>query len=97
MTLAGVDPNAPLKIERREKDDMIVVNIPKGAATTEGDCSRLAPGLLLAPPSESDRDFLGRMEKMNREIDKIFAESFGEFRLMPEYKGDCCCTEHSCC
>ncbi len=87
VTLAGADPNATLKIERREKDDMIVVTIPKSAATAEVNRSRVSPDPLLAPPSDRDRDFLGRMEKMNRDMDKIFEESFRDFRLMPEYKG----------
>jgi HSP20 family protein len=87
LALAGADPNAPLKIERKEKDQMIVITVPKSSTSTEKNRSRVVPDPSLLPLSDWDRDFLGRMAKMSREMDRIFDESFREFRLVPEHNG----------
>lgn len=83
LALTGVAPDAKLSVKRTQKDGLIVVTIPKippvaKGPTTMPDSSRL-------PLSNWDRDILGRMDRMRREMDRIFSESFDEFRLTPEH------------
>lgn len=87
VSLAGVDPRAEPKIERRSKDDMIVVTVPKGPTVAEKRPSLTLPDPELLPFSDWDHDIFARMEKMRREMDSIFENAFGEFRAAPEHKG----------
>jgi HSP20 family protein len=84
ITLSNVAPAAKLVIDRRQKDNLIVVTVPKSPTIAE------APSLTLPDPSLSplgdwDRDIFARMEKMRRDMDRIFDESFKEFRS--DHKG----------
>lgn len=85
--LAEADPAATPKIERRQKDSMIVITVPKVFATARGDSSLTLPDPSLLPLADWDRDIVERMAKMRREMDRIFDESFREFRTGLEHKG----------
>ena len=87
VVLAGVDSGAVPKSERRQKDSMIVVTVPKGAATADEKPSLTLPDPALLPFSDWDRDIFARMEKMRREMDRTFEEAFRGFRDAPEHKG----------
>jgi HSP20 family protein len=90
VVLAGVAPGAEPRIERKKEDDLIVVTVPKKPAETDVlSPERLSPerpGSLLSPLSDWEGDVVKRMEQMTREMDRIFDESFSEFRLSPEHK-----------
>lgn len=87
IALAGVDPGAAPKIERRQKDSMIIVTVPKGSALAGGKHSLTLPDPALLPFSDWDRDIIARMEKMRRDMDRAFEDAFREFRTTPEHKG----------
>jgi HSP20 family protein len=87
VTLAGVASGAVLKIERKPKDSMIVVTVPKSATVAGKEPSLMSPDPSLLPLSEWDRDVFKRMDEMRREMDRTFDEAFREFRAAPEYKG----------
>lgn len=87
VTLTGVNPNEEPKIERKPKDDMIVVTVRKRPLTAEKKSSPLtAPDSMLSPLSDWENDIFARMDKMNREMDVLFEEAFREFRSAPEHK-----------
>jgi HSP20 family molecular chaperone IbpA len=84
ITLAGIAPDAKPQIERRQKDNLIVVTVPKAS-------ERLAPAPLPTPCTfpmldSWDRDVLGEMRRMQREMDRIFDEAFSEFRAEPQFR-----------
>jgi HSP20 family protein len=89
VALADVKVNAEPKIERKPKDNLIVVTVPKseGAAVAKTESTPSLPDPSLLPLTDWDRDILAQMERMRREMDRAFSEAFRDFRLEPAYKG----------
>ena len=87
LILAGVDSGAVPKIERKQKDSLIVVTVPKSSTAADMKPSLTLPDPALLPFSDWDRDIIARMEKMRREMDRTFEDAFREFRNTPEHKG----------
>ena len=87
IALAGVDSGAVPQIERKQKDSMIVVTVPKGSAQAGGKYLPTLPEPSLLPFPDWDRDIFARMEKMRRDMDRTFEDAFREFRAAPEHKG----------
>jgi len=88
VALAGAEPGAQPKVERRQNESMIVVTVPKSAQVAGGGKpSHLFPDPALSPLSDWDRDIFGRMEKMRRDMDQAFADAFREFRGESDYEG----------
>ncbi len=87
VALAGVASDAQPKIERKQKDSLIVVTVPKSGSVADGKPSIMLPDPSLLPFSDWDRDIFGRMEKMRREMDRVFEDAFHDFRNAPEHKG----------
>lgn len=65
-----------------------MVTVPKSGKIAKASPSHLDTDDALLPLTDRDRDFLGRMDKMRREMDRIFNDSFDEFRFMPKHVGD---------
>jgi HSP20 family protein len=86
VVLAGVDPGAEPRIERKKEDDLILVTVAKKPVQKLAPPSPGITGGPLFPLSEWESDVVKRMENMSREMDRIFEESFSEFRLTPEHK-----------
>ena len=87
IALAGVDTGAEPKIERKQKDSMIVVTVPKSSSVADGKPSLTLPDPALLPFTDWDRDIFARMDKMRRDMDRVFEDAFREFRGAPEHKG----------
>lgn len=84
LVLSGLAADAKPVIERRKKDNLMIVTIPK-AATAPGENKE-------KPTAEStmeswDRDVLDRMGRMHHEMDRIFKNAFQDFHTMPEHMG----------
>jgi HSP20 family protein len=86
LTLTRVAPDAQPKIERKPKDNMIVITVPKRASSNQDSFGR-SPRASLLPLSDWDRDVFASMERMRREMDRVFEEGFREFRAGEQYKG----------
>lgn len=86
VSLDGVVAGASVKTERKEGDGVIVITVPKGPSLGTTGQSSVAGSGTFPSLDEWDRDILRRMESMNREMDRIFADAFSEFRSVPEYK-----------
>ncbi|MCE9520755.1 MAG: Hsp20 family protein [Verrucomicrobia bacterium] len=86
IVLADVSKSTSLQIDRRQKDGMIVVTVPKELPSDEPVKSPPFSDPLLEPLSDLDRSVMERMERMQREMNRIFKESFDEFKLMPEHR-----------
>ena len=87
FVLADVLPNERLEIDRRQKDNLIVVTVPKSSGVTQA-----VPRVPLRPPStaplgNSDDDIFTRMENISRDLDRIVDESLKEIGLTPEQEG----------
>jgi HSP20 family molecular chaperone IbpA len=82
IRLEGVAANAAPQIERRTKDNLVVVTVPKSS-----DLARIRP--TFDPPMSLwdswDRDVLEQMDRMRREMDRIFDRAFSDFRSQPEF------------
>ena len=87
IALAGAASGAEPKIERKQKDSMIVVTVPKSSTAAGGAPSPTLPDPSLLPLTSWDRDIFARMEKMRRDMDRAFDDAFREFRSAPEHKG----------
>ncbi len=89
VALAGVAPGAEPKIERKPKDNLIAVTVPKGesADMAKSEPVPTLPDPALLPLTEWDREIFGRMEQMRREMDRVFDDAFHEFKLKPAFKG----------
>jgi HSP20 family molecular chaperone IbpA len=87
VQLSGASSEAKLQIERKQKDDLIVITVPKTRGLAQASPEPTVPDPSLLPLQDWDRDVLARMERIRREMDRIFDESFKGFRLLPEYKG----------
>ena len=87
IALAGVDSSAAPKIERKQKDNMIVITVPKSSTLAGNKHPLTLPDPALLPFSDWDRDIFARMEKMRRDMDRAFEDAFREFRAAPEHKG----------
>ena len=79
VQLSGVSSEPNLQIDRRQSDNMIVVTVPKTgiARQTPG----IVPDPALLPLKDWEHDILARMEGMRREMNRIFEDSFNEFRF----------------
>lgn len=86
ILLADLPRNASLQIDRRQKDGMIVVTVPKSSPARDGEKSPSVGGHLFEPFPDWDRSVMERLERMRQEMDRIFKDSFDEFKLMPEHK-----------
>ena len=88
ITLAKVSPSAKPQIERKPNDNLLVVTVPKSNSLAE---SKAAPakseGTHLGPLDDWDRDVFTRMEKMRREMDKIFADSLSGLDVGSDHNG----------
>ncbi len=87
VALENIAPMAAPKIERKQKDSMIVVTVAKKITAKEDKVAskpaESAPSLL----SDWDREIFGRMDKMRRDMDRMFEDAFREFRTGPDYQG----------
>jgi HSP20 family molecular chaperone IbpA len=84
ITLSGIAPEAKPQIERKAKDNLIVVTVPKAAA---GNPSTQAP-VVVRPSVQDpwDQDVMRQMWLMQRQMDRIFNEAFAEFHSMPDFQ-----------
>lgn len=87
LTLAGAASDAEPKIERKQKDSMIVVTVPKSATVAGKEPALTLPDPSVLPLTNWDRDIFARMEKMRRDMDRAFEDTFRDFRTAPEHKG----------
>lgn len=87
FALSGVASAAKPQIERKQKDNLIVITVPKRASIADATPPLTIPDPSLLPLSDWDRDIFARMGKMRRDMDRIFDESFRDFGKMPDYKG----------
>jgi HSP20 family molecular chaperone IbpA len=81
ITLTGTDGMLP-EIERKSKEGVIVVKVPKNPAPARSDEVR-TPFL---PLLDHERDILDRIDSMQREMDRVFQRGFEEFRLLPAHR-----------
>ena len=87
IALMSVAPGAQPKIDRRPEDKLIVVTIPKDATKAKKESSPALTDPSLLPLTDWDRDVFARMEKMRRDMDRIFDESFSALGADTKRKG----------
>ncbi len=80
ITLAQVAPQAQLVIDRRPNDNLIIVTVPKNQELADSKPLLTFPDPALSPLADWDRDIFTRMDKMRRDMDRIFDESFQGLR-----------------
>jgi len=87
IELAGVASHAEPKVERKQKDDMIVIMVPKHPSLADGKPSLTLPDpSLLSPLSPWEAEVFARMQEMRQEMDRAFEDAFGEFRGSPDHQ-----------
>jgi HSP20 family protein len=85
LTLADATGAKP-EIERQPENHLMVVKVPKSTPRPEASAAPLERRVPFLPLLDHERDFLGRMDRMQREMDRIFADEFKEFSLMPSHR-----------
>jgi HSP20 family protein len=86
ITLLDAAGSTP-EIERKAGDNLIVVKVPKAPASGSQDSPKAESRVPFLPLLDDEKDILGRMDRMQREMDRIFEEQFKEFRLTPAHRG----------
>jgi HSP20 family molecular chaperone IbpA len=84
IRLDGVPADAKPAVERKQEDNLVVITVPKEPAAAMKPSPTPAPWFIT--PDDWDRDVLGQMEQMRREMDRIFNHAFAEFRGMGQFK-----------
>ena len=69
IRLSDVPFDAKLVIDRRQKDNLILVTVPKTRGLAQATPEPTVPDPALLPLQDWDRDVLARMERMRREIE----------------------------
>lgn len=85
ITLSGIAPDAKPQIERKAKDNLIVVTVPKIAAAKSSSQAPMA--VLPSVVDPWDQDVMRQMWLMQRQMDRIFNEAFAEFHSTPTFQG----------
>ena len=88
ITLGDVPADAQSRVERKPQDHLIVVTVPKSSSSG---------AVAVTPPDRRkkdldsvfrrDQDIMDSMERMRRDMDRIFEDSFRGFGMMPDLKG----------
>lgn len=73
-------------IERKPKENLVIVTIPKAPSASPDD-KKKAPATAEQPEESWDRDVLEHMDRMHQEMDRIFKNAVEDFRAMPEHVG----------
>jgi HSP20 family protein len=84
VTLADAD-GSKLNVDRKAGENLIVVKVPKITAPADSSSSAESRVPFL-PLLDFEKDMLGRMERMQRDMDRIFEDQVKEFRLNPAHK-----------
>ena len=88
IALAGVASYAQPKVERKQKDNMIIVTVPKGLSIAGAVPPLILPDPSVFPPlSAWEADVFLRMKEMRRDMDRAFDDAFREFEGLPEHRG----------
>lgn len=88
IALPDLPAEAKLQVERKAADGLIMVTIPKTtSATPEAPKTAQRPVEELGPVFRRDRDIMDGMERMRRDMDRIFDDSFSSFKFLPDYTG----------
>jgi HSP20 family molecular chaperone IbpA len=92
ITLGDLPPDPKLNVERKQQDGVIVVTVPKSNASSSiasTPTQAPAPSKDDAPGSlRRDLDIMDSMERMRRDMDRIFQDSFRSFKMLPDYLPD---------
>jgi HSP20 family molecular chaperone IbpA len=83
IRLEGVAANAAPRVERKAKDNLVVVTVPKSTDLAK---TKPEPSAPRSNWDTWDRDVLEHMDRMRREMDRIFNLTFSEFRSQPEFR-----------
>jgi HSP20 family protein len=77
IVLSGVPVDAKMQVERRQKDGLIVITVPKDRALAQQSPPRMIPHLpRLDPFNDMDRNLTDQMNRMQQEMSRIFEEPF---------------------
>lgn len=91
IVLGDVPADAKARVERHQADHMIVVTVPKKPASSSSSATAATPPETRkdAPPPffHRDRDIMNGMDRMRRDMDRIFEDAFSSFKLLPGYSG----------
>ncbi len=86
IQLDGVAPKSAPQIERKQNDNLIVINVPKAPDVADTKPAAL-PAAPLAGWDAWDRDVLEQMDRMQRDMDSIFNQAFAEYHNQPGFGG----------
>lgn len=87
VELEGVVQNEPLNIDRRQKDSMIVVTVPKHSGAEARAGGRHFPAPLASPQDDWDKQIFAQMDRMRHEMDRAFQDAFSEFKGSADHGG----------
>jgi len=87
LTLTGVGPDASLVIDRRQTENLIIITVPKSSSSGKAGPRSAPPGRSPMPLTDWAREIFGQMEEMQRQMDRMFENSFGQFPQFPQLHG----------
>jgi HSP20 family molecular chaperone IbpA len=87
ITLSDLPADAKARVERKPQDNLIVVTIPKSILPSNTATLQPRRSEDLGPVFRRDRDIMDSMDRMRRDMDRIFDDSFKAFRYLPGYSG----------
>jgi HSP20 family molecular chaperone IbpA len=87
ITLSDLPADAKARIERKQEDNLIVVTVPKSSSEPGPAAPQRGRNEGLGPVFRRDQDIVDSMDRMRRDMDRIFEDSFKSFRYLPGYSG----------
>ena len=87
IVLSGVPDDAKMHVERRQKDGLIVITVPKDRALAQQSPPRMTPNLPRLPFNDMDRNLMDQMNRMQQEMSRIFEEPFGGLKPFLDQRG----------
>ena len=88
LILSGVPDHAKMQIDRRQKDGVIVITVPKDAELAQQTPPRMMPDLpRLDPFDDLDRNLMDQVNRMQQEMSRVFHEPFRGFSPLPGQLG----------
>jgi HSP20 family molecular chaperone IbpA len=87
ITLGDLPADAKARVERKQEDHLVVVSVPKSSPAAGSTTPPERRTEDLGPHFRRYQEIMDSMDRMRRDMDRIFEDSFKAFKYLPGYSG----------